>query len=213
MKTIFVIRHAEKPVGKIKGIDQNGSADKDSLIVRGWERAGALADFFGSKEGLPAPDRIFASAVAKRAAPAAKTRRKKAGRAAKRGSKRGSKAGSKSKRPTQTVTALAAKLGQRVDVKYTKGQEADLVKTVTARDGKTLVCWQYEAIPKIAGLIAGSLKGIPKRWPSRRFDVVWRFTSSKSGKWKFDQVCQQVLAGDSAKPIKRQRSAGRSRRR
>jgi broad specificity phosphatase PhoE len=208
MKTIFVIRHAEKPAGKIKGIDPNGNADKDSLIVRGWERAGALADFFGSKDGLPAPDRIFASAAQKKATRSAKTRRKKARPAA----KKGSKTGSKSKRPTQTVMALAAKLGQRVSGKYTKGEEANLVKAVTALDGKTLVCWQHEAIPKIAGLIVGSMKGIPKRWPSRRFDVVWQFTSSKS-KWKFDQVCQLVLAGDSAKAIKRQRSAGRSRRR
>jgi hypothetical protein len=210
MKTIFVIRHAEKPVGKIKGIDPNGSADKDSLIVRGWERAGALAEFFGSKQGLPAPDRIFASAAQKKAARAArrgrKTGRKKARLAA--------KTGSKSKRPTQTVTPLAAKLGQRISGKYTKGQEADLVKAVTARDGKTLVCWQHEAIPKIANLIVGSMKGIPKRWPSRRFDVVWQFTSSrKSGGWTFDQVCQLVLAGDSKRPIKRQRSAGTSRRR
>jgi broad specificity phosphatase PhoE len=204
MKTIFVIRHAEKPAGKIKGIDQNGSTDKDSLIVRGWERAGALADFFGSKQGLPAPDRIFASAAQKKARPVAKRGRKKARPAA--------KTGSKSKRPTQTVTPLAARLGQRIDGKYTKGQEADLVKAVTAFDGTTLVCWQHEAIPKIADLIVGNMKGIPKRWPSRRFDVVWQFTSSKS-KWKFEQVCQQVLAGDSAKPIKRQRSAGRSRRR
>jgi hypothetical protein len=27
------------------------------------------------------------------------------------------------------------------------------------------------------------------------------FTSSGSGGWTFDQVCQQALAGDSSKPI------------
>jgi hypothetical protein len=193
MRTIFVIRHAEKPVGTTKGIDEHGHADKDSLIVHGWQRAGALAEFFGSKQGLPAPDRIFASAAGKKSARAAKT-------------------GSKSKRPMQTVTPLAAKLGQRIDRKYAKSEEAALVKAVTARDGKTLVCWQHEAIPKIAGLILGSLKGVPERWPSRRFDVVWRFTSSRSGAWTFDQVCQLVLAGDSAKPIKSPRSGGASRR-
>jgi hypothetical protein len=202
MKTIFLIRHAEKPVGNHKGVDENGTQDKDSLIVRGWQRAGALADFFGSKQGLPAPDRIFASAAAK-----------KTTRAAKKRSARAAKTGSKSKRPTQTVTALAAKIGEHVNGRYTKGQEAGLVKAVKALDGKTLVCWQHEAIPTIAGLIVGSMKGIPKRWDNRRFDVVWQFTSSKkSGGWTFDQVCQLVLAGDSAKPIKRQRSAGRSRR-
>jgi hypothetical protein len=42
---------------------------------------------------------------------------------------------------------------------------------------------------------------VPSPWPGDRFDVVWRFTASGSDGWTFDQVCQQVLAGDSAKPI------------
>src|SRR5262249_15471890 len=109
MKTIFVIRHAEKPVGNHKGVDPNGTEDKDSLIVHGWQRAGALADFFGSKQGLPAPDRIFASAAAKKAGRARRGRGAKSER--KSGRKNGSNTGSKSKRPTQTVIPLAAKLG------------------------------------------------------------------------------------------------------
>jgi hypothetical protein len=76
------------------------------------------------------------------------------------------------------------------------------VQEVAALHGTTLVCWQHEVIPKIATLILGSAKGVRDPWPSGRFDVVWRFTSSHHGKkWKFDQVCQQVLAGDSSKPI------------
>lgn len=185
MPTILVIRHAEKPTSRDKGIGVTGVRDKDTLIVRGWERAGALAVFFGSKEGLPAPDRIYASAARARRTPA-------------------SKVGSKSKRPTETVTPLAAKLGKAVSGKYTLGQEAALVREVTARKGITLVSWQHEAIPLIATLILGSAKGVPRRWASNRFDVVWRFTSSKNGKtWRFDQVCQMVLAGDSSKPIRR----------
>jgi broad specificity phosphatase PhoE len=184
MPTIFMIRHAEKPDGTNQGIDETGAMDDESLIVRGWQRAGALAVFFGSPKGLPAPDRVYASAVTdERETPAGKI-------------------GSKSKRPTETVTPLAAKLGQTVTNTYTEGQEADLVQEVAALHGTTLVCWHHEAIPKIATLILGSAKGVRDPWPSDRFDVVWRFISSHHGKkWKFDQVCQQVLAGDSAKPI------------
>jgi hypothetical protein len=183
MKTIFVIRHAEKPEGDDQGVDQKGSADEEALIVRGWQRAGALAVFFGSTEGLPAPDRIYAAAAEKHHGTS------------------DAKVGSKSKRPTETVTPLAAKLGQTIDGTWSKGQEKELVNDVTALDGTTLVCWQHEAIPQIAGLILGSAKGVPSPWPGDRFDVVWRFTSSGSGGWTFDQVCQQVLAGDSAQPI------------
>ncbi len=185
MKTIFVIRHAEKPDGTNQGVDETGATDEEALIVRGWQRAGALAVFFGSREGLPAPDRIFASAAERHH----KTP--------------DGKVGSKSERPVETVTPLAAKLGHKIDDTYAKGQESDLVKAVTALDGKTLVCWQHEAIPEIAGLILGGSNAVPSSWPEDRFDVVWRFTSSGPGaEWTFDQICQMVLAGDSSQPIK-----------
>ena len=47
------------------GIDETGGQDPESLTPRGWQRAGALAVFFGSKAGLPAPDRIYAAAAGK----------------------------------------------------------------------------------------------------------------------------------------------------
>src|SRR5262249_5826382 len=46
MPTILVIRHAEKPEGDDLGVDQKGNPTPESLIVRGWQRAGALAVFF-----------------------------------------------------------------------------------------------------------------------------------------------------------------------
>lgn len=193
MNTIFVIRHAEKPDDDDAGIDVNGSEDKESLIVQGWQRAGALAVFFGSTQGLPAPNQIYASAAEKRKDNEASPTEKH---------KDPDKIGSKSKRPTETVTPLAAKLKHTINADYTVGQESGLVNAVTALDGITLVAWQHEAIPKIASLILGTSKGVPSPWPGDRFDVVWRFTSSGSDGWTFDQVCQQVLAGDSDQPIK-----------
>src|SRR5580704_1713391 len=40
---ILVVRHAEKPDGRLgSGVAQAGTIDKESLTVRGWQRAGAL---------------------------------------------------------------------------------------------------------------------------------------------------------------------------
>jgi len=45
---IMIIRHAEKPEHHgPRGVDENGNEDKESLTVRGWQRAGALVQFFG----------------------------------------------------------------------------------------------------------------------------------------------------------------------
>jgi len=39
---VMIIRHAEKPVGQINGIDESGNQDSNSLIPQGWQRPGAL---------------------------------------------------------------------------------------------------------------------------------------------------------------------------
>ncbi len=172
MSTIYVIRHGEKPDGVCQGVDITGAADPESLIPRGWQRAGALASYFGPKGEPPAPDRIYGSAARK------------------------------SKRPVETVTPLARKLKINPIETYTKGDEAGLVAEIAGLDGITLVCWQHEAIPGIAKLITAMTAGIPDPWPGDRFDVVWRFTRAGKGKpWTFDQVCQGLLAGDGTKPI------------
>jgi hypothetical protein len=44
---IMFIRHAEKPrVDVAIRLEADGTADPESLTVRGWQRAGALARFF-----------------------------------------------------------------------------------------------------------------------------------------------------------------------
>src|SRR5262245_4054358 len=182
MSIILVIRHAEKPDGSNAGIDNKGVADEESLIVRGWQRAGALPGLFGPAK-LPNPDRIYASAAGKHMTADGKN-------------------GSKSKRPKETVSAVAAKLQMPIDDTFTKGQETALVDKITTLDGVTLVCWQHEAIPAIATAILGSSEGVPDPWPEDRFDVVWRFTQPvASAAWTFDQVCELLLPGDSAQPI------------
>lgn len=184
MRTILLIRHAEKPAGKRRAVNKTGARDIEALTVPGWQRAGALAVFFGSKKGLAAPDQIYASASGKtKVAPKVKV-------------------GSDSERPALTVSPLAAKLRLKIIRKFTKGQEAGLVAEITKQKGITLVCWQHEAIPAIAKIILGSAIGVPDPWPANRFDVVWRLVrSGKRRRWRFDQVCQNVLAGDKSRPI------------
>src|SRR5215212_560997 len=86
----IIIRDAEKPDenGKILGVDVNGNNDPDSLIPRGWQRAGALVGLFfppnGSGDPSLIPDVIFASLVEHH---------------------------SHSQRPEETVTPLAQKMG------------------------------------------------------------------------------------------------------
>jgi hypothetical protein len=180
--TIFLIRHAEKPVHtRGVGITQIGDRDDESLTVRGWQRAGGLAQMFSDSDDarLPRPDAIYASGDEKIR------------------NRRGGRKGSRSHRPEETVLPLAKKNRPKISVKYLKGDEVPLVAALADRTGVTLVCWQHEAIPEIAGLILRSDAPGPKD----RYDVVWRFARKKAGhKRKFTQVPQLLLHGDSPDP-------------
>ena len=187
--TIYLIRHAEKPFTDSKnvnynGVDDTGSADPESVIPRGWRRAGAWAVFFGSSGGLPSPARIYAADDEKEKLA------------------RDDKVGSHSQRPLETVSELALTvLGAVPDTSFTKGEEQALVDQIIPFAGVTLVCWQHEAIPDIALLLIPG-GPIPSPWPGDRFDVVWRFRRAAGAtQWAFDQVCPKLLSGDSAEPI------------
>ena len=190
---IMVIRHAEKPDGTHEGVTSHGDPDKESLIVRGWQRAGALVVLFDPANGslqnpnLAMPKVIYASDPEK-------------------GSEADDddgKKGSKSKRPLQTITPLAERLGikDKVNVKFMKGEEKQMVDSVLADTGVVLISWQHQKITDIAKHIVGSkppTKPIPSKWPGDRFDVVWVFTppASSSDHWGFVQIPQQLLSGD-----------------
>ena len=180
---IMIIRHAEKPSddGLIAGVSQDGSPDSKELIVRGWQRSGALVRLFAPTAGsfshaaLATPDVIFASGVAKH---------------------------SDSLRPQHTVLALAEFLGQQIDLSHAKGEENALVADAMARRGNVLISWEHEAIPTIAGLIAGNPTIYPQKWPSERFDLVWVFDRGMGAtNWTFTQVPQMLLPGDVSDPI------------
>jgi hypothetical protein len=92
---IMIIRHAEKPddKGQPYGVDVNGVVDKESLIPRGWQRAGALVVLFDPARGplqsaeLAVPNVLFAATVTP---------------------------DEKSERPMETITPLSDKLSNSI---------------------------------------------------------------------------------------------------
>lgn len=173
---IMLIRHAEKPDDQDGGVDQKGQSDKHDLIVRGWQRAGALVQFFANPRDpnrlIQRPAVIFATDP-----------------------------GSESKRPLHTVTPLAQFLTITIDSSIAEGSEQDLVNKAAASNGMVLIAWHHEKIPAIANLILQN-QSAPQKWPGDRFDVVWVFDRTAAGApWKLSQVPQLLLAGDSKSVI------------
>ncbi|MFX0578886.1 histidine phosphatase family protein [Nocardia nepalensis] len=182
---VMIIRHAEKPNGSGTpyGITEAGERDEESLTVRGWTRAGALVELFDpraaggsavpTRQGISRPATIFAS----------------------------SPGGHGSKRPQQTVSALAAALDLQVDLRFAKGQEADLAAALPGIRGPVLISWQHENIGVIIAHLGGIEPTPPKSWPDERFDVVYVFARNGNG-WTFTQIPQLLLSGDLPTPIR-----------
>jgi hypothetical protein len=175
---IMLIRHAEKPDDNDGGVDQKGKPDKHDLSVRGWQRAGALVQFFANPRDpngpIKRPAAIFATEPT---------------------------TGSDSKRPLRTVTPLKQLLGIPIDSAIREGSEQDLANNAIASAGVVLIAWHHEKIPAIANLILQN-KTAPQKWPSDRFDVVWIFSRAvASAPWTFSQAPQLLLSGDSSTVI------------
>jgi hypothetical protein len=190
---IMFIRHAEKPYDKDDvGIDQNkdakkddkgvtskGDVDKESLIVRGWQRAGALVRFFcpnpeNHQYPMIPPDTIFACAFGD--------------------------GGGGSRRPRETVKPLVKMLTTAEFVTtFYRDQHKEVMDAVLSRNGTVLVAWEHKAIPVLVGLIPGA-PAVPQHWPGDRFDIAWVFDRTETN-WSFSQWPQLLLAGDSPDPI------------
>ena len=180
---IMIVRHAEKPSddGTILGVDANGKDNPEELIVRGWQRSGALVRLFAPRDGvfvdphLATPKTIFASKVGKH---------------------------SNSLRPQHTVLELATLLGLQLSLGHDKSDLKALVADAVAAQGPVLIAWEHQDIPDIVNLITGNSTTCPQKWPGDRFDLVWVLDRPDgSGPWSFTQVPQLLLSGDSAKPF------------
>jgi hypothetical protein len=175
---IMIIRHGEKPAasGSPFGVAIDGSQDSESLIVQGWQRAGALTTLFAPSRGpvqspeLATPQFLYASGIAKH---------------------------SSSKRPQETITPLQQKISVAIDTGFLKGDEAAMADDAASQNGIVLICWEHEAIPAIANQILGNNTIVPQTWPGDRFDLVWVFDlNASTGQYSFTQVPQLLLAGD-----------------
>ena len=167
---IMIIRHAEAPVpGQFKGVRQSGEDDEHSLIVRGWQRAGALIRFFMRPEhpAIAVPTHLIGSSFA----------------------------GNTSRRPHQTLVPLSHAMALAVDESFNKNQEAALAARCLGLDGVVLISWHHECIPALASALAPNTP-VPPQWPDDCFDRVWVFDAERDGGWRFQQVPQRLLAGD-----------------
>lgn len=186
---IMIIRHAEKPPNppNKKGpwdvqADGKSGAGK-SLIVQGWQRAGALNAFFAPYKAKPAkssiatPDYIYAATPVK-----------------------------ETQRPWETVTPLAAWLKYRPNTPQFNtsfkvgGGESQMVESVLGLSGTVLICWEHDHImPDIMQAIDKAVPirnyaSIPNPWPDV-FYLVW-VLELKGKKYKWSSHKQHLIAGD-----------------
>ncbi|MEX3962323.1 phosphoglycerate mutase family protein [Paraburkholderia sp. EG286B] len=178
---ILLIRHAEKPSAVFgSGVDADGHTDEASLAVRGWQRAGALAQRFSAPEdeheGRLRPSTVYAAGAGK---------------------------GNGSKRSMQTVAPLVAVLRAcaqvRYETTYGKDDGAALMADVLMQTGVVLIAWEHKVLPSLVAHLPGA-PNVPCAWPDDRFDVIWVFDRTAPG-WSFVQQPQLLLAGDSASTI------------
>lgn len=182
---IMIVRHGEKPGKdgqKPYGVDEDGQQDDLSLSPTGWQRAGALAVLFDPARGplqhpaLAVPQHLFAGDPSR--------------------SGKGI-----SKRPLETITPLSRRLGLTINQTYAVGQEQQVANAAMAHSGVVLIGWEHKHIPLIANQILGDTTTVPQSWPSERFDVVLVF-DLQDGAYRFSQVPELLLYGDSADPIR-----------
>ncbi len=166
---VLFIRHAEEH--DRPGVTDSGEADKQSLTVRGWQRAGALVGLFGRKGAGLKPDIVYTSSVAP---------------------------SSESKRPEQTVMPLVAclegQLGFSFHNRFTKHETEALANDIMTRSGTVLVCWEHSQIADCIAALPNP-PATPNKWPASRYDLIWRLEPDGDG-WRFEQMPQLLLAGD-----------------
>jgi hypothetical protein len=187
---IYIVRHGEKPADLPTptaapsppfGVDVNGNQNIHSLLPRGWQRSGALAVLFAPalgplQAGLSTPMTLFSPDYGK----PDKTQ---------------------AHRTYQTIQALSGRLNVSINSPYAEGQESALAKAVVANyTGVVLISWEHQHIPAI-GTALPTVAGtqIPAAWPGDRFDLIWSFslqTGASTAAYQFNQIPQQVLAGD-----------------
>jgi hypothetical protein len=182
-RKIMIIRHGEKPLssGAPFGVQEDGTpgdgAGMNMLLVRGWVRAGGIAALFGREPlrdpALARPAHLFACKAE----------------------------GEGSRRPYDTLVPLARKIGVEIDGQYGQDDYEAMIKDAMGREGVVLVCWEHKRIRKICKHLPRH-DGPPNEfhWPGDRFDVIFVFDLDGPA-YRFSQVPELLLDGDSSQPI------------
>jgi hypothetical protein len=182
---IMIIRHAEKPptTPPPNPVAFDGTQEPDSLIVRGWQRAGALVALFAPARGplqhhlLATPQNIYASSTSAEGG----------------------------NRPEETVTPLWELLELVPNFGFANTDLSGVAASAMNCMDIVLISWPHGEIPKLARQIplsSNNINPIPETWPSDRFDIVFVFDIDPSnGGYIFNQVPQLLLAGDSPELI------------
>jgi hypothetical protein len=194
--TLMLVRHAEKLGGAFpgRGLTYEGTPDEKSLVIRGWQRAGAWAALFGRGDAqgdYPPPNVIYA------AKPEAV-----------------SEDASFSHRPWETAVPVAKRLHLDPNTTYGVSQEADLVKEIITLTGVVLVFWEHKAIVEeiIPALVRKQvIPGIPTKWDGDRFDVVLRLDRALPDQTHPGRSGNSRRAFSTATPTCPSRSAGPDR--
>lgn len=186
--TILLIRHAEKPDGPElgPGLTPQGVEDKHSLVVRGWQRAGAWAALLGAgpvTPDFPRPDIVYSANPEKQPM----------------------QEGSGGKRAHETVLPLCERLHISPSTTHGVDDEAALVDEVQKLTGFVLICWEHKRITRaiLPALTNGqTLPHPPATWDKDRFDVALRLDRAQSdAPWSFRQLFPRLLGGDLDVPI------------
>jgi hypothetical protein len=188
---IMIIRHAEKPpnppntTGPWDVLANGQSGNGESLIVPGWQRAGALNAFFAPYQASPSNSEIATPDYIYAANPDGETQR-----------------------PWETVTPLAAWLKYESNTPQFNvafnigGGESAMVQSVLGLSGAVLICWEHDNImPNIMQAINSSVPitnyaSLPAAWPDV-FYLVWVLDLNGSA-YKWTPLSQNLMAGDVA---------------
>lgn len=179
-RTLLLIRHGEKPSKGNVGVDEQGKANPDGLIPRGWERAGALVTLFAPNgttlnSALPSPGALVTP-----------------------------KYSGLVHRPYLTLLPLSQRLDATIASEHAvDANPGKVASSLLAMEAAVvLVCWEHDHLVSIVGALAAAVPmanagEVPASWPDDRFDVIWRFDlDGQTGTWTFGSLDQQLLAGD-----------------
>ena len=173
VKQIMIIRHGEKPKNGKKGILSSGKKNIESLIVKGWIRAGALSEMFRTgQRNLFTPTKLYACFKSEH-----------------------------TQRALETIKPLSEILHIPINKNVQRGDEKLMAKLAKESDGVVLISWEHDCIHLIANEIVDKTL-VPQKWPNNRYDMIYVFTLGDNEKYTFSQVPQLVLKGDLDTPFK-----------